>query len=111
MGYLKGRMCSLRGLRQQITDERDHDLALVWVQTCVIIHTLVSRIEGDDEDPEWRRECIRMGREGDENDRDEPVLSEQMRVRAGMAWREALKAKLFESGVTERMDDDGSDWE
>ncbi|KAJ7616875.1 hypothetical protein B0H17DRAFT_876951, partial [Mycena rosella] len=41
MGYIKGRFCSLRGLRQQIDDSVDHERALAWVKTCVVIHTLV----------------------------------------------------------------------
>ncbi|KIJ31769.1 hypothetical protein M422DRAFT_70812 [Sphaerobolus stellatus SS14] len=45
MGLLKGRFQSLKGLRQQIKDERDHRLAIEWIRTCLIIHTLIHDVE------------------------------------------------------------------
>ncbi|KAF9514843.1 hypothetical protein BS47DRAFT_1258617, partial [Hydnum rufescens UP504] len=38
IGFLKGHFSSLRGLRQQIKDERDHELAVYWVISCLILH-------------------------------------------------------------------------
>lgn len=68
VGYLKGRMSSLRGLRQQIGDECDHNLALAWVHTCLIIHTLVGRIEGADEDGEWGDQLMLENYKAQEDD-------------------------------------------
>ncbi|KIJ28342.1 hypothetical protein M422DRAFT_140947, partial [Sphaerobolus stellatus SS14] len=45
IGLLKGRFQSLKGLRQQIKDECDHCLALQWIRTCLILHTLIHDIE------------------------------------------------------------------
>jgi hypothetical protein len=45
VGYLKGRFGSLRGLRQQILNERAHHLALAWVKTCMVLHMLCWKIE------------------------------------------------------------------
>jgi hypothetical protein len=61
MGYIKGRFCSLRGLRQQIDNSRDHEHALVWVKTCIIIHTLVSIIEEGNEDEDFTAQLVQEG--------------------------------------------------
>ena len=61
MGYLKGRFSSLRGLRQQIDDARDHKRALAWVKTCIVIHTLVSLVENGNEDGEFVAELVQEG--------------------------------------------------
>jgi hypothetical protein len=45
VGYLKGRMQSLRGLRQDINSESDLFLALSWVRVCIIIHSLAMQHE------------------------------------------------------------------
>jgi hypothetical protein len=45
VGYLKGRFGSLRGLRQQIRNERAHHLAVAWVKTCLVLHMLCWKIE------------------------------------------------------------------
>lgn len=45
VGSLKGRFQSLKGLRQQIKNEKDHFQALEWVRTCIVIHTLIHDIE------------------------------------------------------------------
>jgi hypothetical protein len=50
MGYLKGRFCSLKSLRQQIDDERDHLCAVEWIRTCLILHTLIIRLNLEDEE-------------------------------------------------------------
>jgi hypothetical protein len=61
MGYLKGRFCCLRGLRQQIDDSRDHERALVWVKCCIIIHTLTSIIEEGNKDKDFVAQLVREG--------------------------------------------------
>ena len=45
MGYLKGWFQSLCGLCQQINSEHDYVLALVWIQTCLIIHLFSACME------------------------------------------------------------------
>jgi len=64
MGYLKGRFSSLRGLRQQIGDSKDHLRALAWVKTCIVIHTLISFVEEGDEDCEFMDDLVREGTDG-----------------------------------------------
>lgn len=105
IGYLKGRFQSLRGLRQQITTARDHNLAVDWVKTCVVIHTLVLRLEGMDEDEDFRDLCIAEGNDAEEVPPDAGNLprhhhtSDDRRKAAGYALREELKQRLVESGV------------
>ena|ERR1700690_2745875 len=99
MGYIKGRFCSLRGLRQQIDDARDHDRALVWVKTCIIIHTLVSIVERGSEDADFVAELVREGADGVHDvvrpDVDGP--SDTQRETLGKRKRTQLKQMLFES--------------
>jgi hypothetical protein len=66
MGYIKGWFCSLRGLRQQIDDIRDHGRALVWVKTCIVLHALISIIEEGDGDMEYVAELVQEGRDYEE---------------------------------------------
>jgi hypothetical protein len=72
MGYLKGQFQSLRQLRQNIDSEHDWLLALTWVRTCIIIHSLAFEVEHVVEDDafwEWVHQGV--GDDGDE--RLEPV--------------------------------------
>jgi hypothetical protein len=65
IGYLKGRFSSLRGLRQQINSKRDHEIAINWIITCVILHNIILDIEGGiDEDDEFSRELLEEGLDG-----------------------------------------------
>jgi len=93
VGYLKGRFCSLRGLRQQIDGTLGHERAIAWIKTCLVIHTLVSKIEHGSEDANFVQELIEEGSEGptDQND----VIAEAAREVRGQTLREKLKADLF----------------
>jgi G3E family GTPase len=54
MGFLKGQFQSLKGLQQQINCEKDLMLALAWVRTCLIIHSLAAQFEVvEEEDDFW----------------------------------------------------------
>jgi hypothetical protein len=62
MGYLKGRFQSLRGLRQQIKDPRDHKMALAWIKACLILHNKILDVEQViDEDDVFYRDMLREG--------------------------------------------------
>lgn len=96
MGYIKGRFCSLRGLRQQIDDAVDHTRAIAWIKACIVIHTLVFLIENGQEDPEYLQELVELGRE------EEPYMfnisdieAEAVRETRGQQMRTYLKQKLF----------------
>ena len=100
MGYIKGQFCSLRGLRQQIDNSRDHELALVWVKTCIIIHTLVSVIEQGDEDEDFISELVEEGIDDERNMLQSDVsggLSDMQREMGGTAKRTQLKYTLLEN--------------
>jgi hypothetical protein len=99
MGYLKGRFSSLRGLRQQIDDTRDHKRALAWVKTCIVIHTLVSFVEEGDEDGEFMAELVQEGTEapGDVTIGQVDGASDTQRESQGQRKRTELKTMLFES--------------
>lgn len=107
MGFLKGRFQSLRGLRQQIKDERDHRLAVEWIRACLIIHTLIHDIETESHncDAEFNEELIQMGLDEEEVLDDGGVDARgqhAVRESEGQKWQKRLKRRLFASGVTER---------
>jgi hypothetical protein len=99
VGYIKGRFGSLRGLRQQISNAQKHDSAIVWVKTCIVIHTLVGIIEDGDEDLDFIDELIREGiaeREQDHNV-DRIANADVRRETMGQQKRTDLKHLLFEN--------------
>ena len=100
MGYIKGCFCSLRGLRQQIDDSVDHERALAWVKTCIIIHTLISIIEHGTEDEEFVEELIQLGHQDVVRTHGMAGL-DAVHESQGQQKRNELKHKLFESGVVE----------
>ncbi|KAJ6465467.1 hypothetical protein C8R45DRAFT_939657 [Mycena sanguinolenta] len=102
MGYVKGRFCSLRGLREQIDDNAGHERALAWVKACLVIHTLIGFIEAGHEDFEFMEELLQEGRADPPTaDVDEEIVAEARRKTRGQKKRLDLKAKLFANGVVE----------
>lgn len=101
MGYIKGRFSSLRGLRQQIDDSLDHERALAWVKTCIVIHTLVAIIEEGAEDQDFMNELVQEGLANRPPPPQviETEVSSSTRKTRGQRKRTDLKAKLFASGV------------
>ncbi|CAK5274957.1 unnamed protein product [Mycena citricolor] len=107
VGFLKGRFQSLRGLRQQIKNEKDHLRALEWIRACLVLHTLIHIIEseGGSLDQEWVEELIRDGESDVEEDREEEAprrRGQGGRETAGNRKRRKLKEDLFASGATHR---------
>lgn len=106
MGMLKGRFGSLRRLRQQINNKRAHELAVMWVRCCLILHNLIMRIENFDEDEDFVRELVAAGEAheralhnaGNANDDNAPLENEAQQLAEGQAWREHVKDMLFDSG-------------
>jgi hypothetical protein len=101
MGYIKGRFCSLRGLRQPIDNARAHGRALIWVKTCIIIHTLVSIIEEGEEDDDFTAELVQEGLDETDThdvlqDRDGGGSSDVRQQGEGSAKRTELKCILLE---------------
>lgn len=81
VGYLKGWFQSLHGLCQQINSEWDYVLALSWVCTCLIIHSLAACIkDARYESDFW--EWLNNGM----SDEDERVEEEPVN---GFAWQHA----------------------
>jgi hypothetical protein len=103
VGYIKGRFCSLKGLRQQIDDSVDHGRALAWVKACIIIHTFVGVLENGREDAEFTDELIREGLDNPApaGTSVETEVSESARKTRGQKKRAELKLKLFNSGVAQ----------
>ncbi|KAF9503289.1 hypothetical protein BS47DRAFT_1310038, partial [Hydnum rufescens UP504] len=101
MGMLKGRFSSLRGLCQQITEPRDHLLALKWIESCLILHNLILDIEqGSEDDDEFTARMLREGmsangEDGHDIDFDEIVVVG--RISPGEWHRCELKAQLLDS--------------
>lgn len=98
MGYFKGRFASMRGLRQQIDDATDHERAIAWIKTCIVIHTMAFFIENGNEDPEFVEELIRDGLSDPSSTvQDDVVAEEAVRESFGQRMRTYLKESLFES--------------
>jgi hypothetical protein len=86
----------------QILEERDHHLAIAWIRTCIIIHTLIGQIESGQEDVEFEEELIQEGIDevssaSESDDGHEPRAAR--RENAGQRKRRHLKADLVASGV------------
>jgi hypothetical protein len=101
MGYIKGQFCSLRGLRQQINNIRDHGRALVWVKTCIVLHALISIIEEGDKDMEYVAELVQEGSNYEELHGTSRLecrdgLSDAQQQVGGRAERSQLKCILLE---------------
>ncbi|KIJ27664.1 hypothetical protein M422DRAFT_190760 [Sphaerobolus stellatus SS14] len=109
MGFLKGRFQSLKGLRQQIKDQQDHCLAVEWIRTCLIIHTLIHDIEQstNGRDPDFEEELIELGLEGTEEAEDAeeggaPAEEDEAHMTPGQKALNKLKRSLFASGIIGR---------
>lgn len=98
MGYLKGRFCSLRCLRQQIDSRKDHERALAWIKACLVLHTLIFQIEnGEDQDAEFNEEILREGLEADHATAggEDEIAAEARRETQGQQRREELKSYIL----------------
>jgi hypothetical protein len=95
-------------LRQQIKNMQDHERALAWIRTCIIIHTMIHEIETEDFDKEWDDELILDGLSSDElSSSDEVRVAAQTRRESqGQRKRRKLKADLFTSGLVDYRNSD-----
>jgi len=94
-------------LRQQIKNAQDHEHALVWIRTCIVIHTMIHEIETEDFDEEWNEELILDGLSSDElssSDADR-VAAQIRRESQGQRKRRKVKEDLFASGLVEHHHD------
>lgn len=96
MGYIKGRFCSLRGLRQQIDNVVDHERAIAWIKACIVIHTLIFRIEHGQEDPLFVEELVQAGSDAPSHSTDNDLATEAICETRGQRMREKLKKNLFD---------------
>jgi hypothetical protein len=96
MGYIKGRFCSLHGLRHQIDDAVDHERAIAWIKACIVIHTLIFRIEHGQEDPLFVQELVEAGSDTPSYNIDDDLAAEVVRETRGQRMREKLKKDLFD---------------
>lgn len=87
---------------------QDHERALAWIRTCIIIHTMIHEIETEDFDKEWDDELILDGLSSDElstSDEDR-VAAQTRRESQGQRKRRKLKADLFTSGLVDYRNSD-----
>lgn len=99
MGYIKGRFCSLRGLRQQIDTAQDHQRAIAWIKACIVLHTLVFFIEHGNEDPEFVEHLVERGNRHagpDDSGNIDEIEAEAARETKGQRKREELKEYILE---------------
>ena len=108
MGLVKGRFQSLKGLRQQIKDERDHCMAVEWIRTCLILHNLILDIENNSSthDADFEVELIGIGLQGEMDHGNNMEYMEDgqqgARLSQGQKFRLCLQCELFDSGITSR---------
>lgn len=102
IGFLKGRFKSLKGLRVKIVDERSHRFATYWVLACIVVHTFAMQCEeeeysdSDSEDDPFVGEGASSGSDDDQPEAG-PSWSSSQRLTAARAFRERLKAELFDA--------------
>ena len=104
---LKGRFQSLRELRLNIRKEKDVQIAVHWIQCCIILHNMIIRFEnhhrkqdGEYEGSlEWAHvegEAF-MSHESEDPDGDESVGDRSYEGTLGQATHLRLMGKLFDS--------------
>jgi DDE superfamily endonuclease len=82
IGLLKGRFQSLHELRIQIGSRERHLWAIIWIRCCFILHNLIIKIEGNNNDDSWMEELMQAGLDPMRLDPDEegwpaPAFSEE----------------------------------
>ena len=87
---------------------QDHERALAWIRTCIIIHTMIHEIETEDFDKEWDDELILDGLSSDELSTldEDRVAAQTRRESQGQRKRRKLKADLFTSGLVDYRNSD-----
>ena len=90
---LKGRFQSLRELRLQVRTKKDIQVAVHWIQCCIILHNMIIDFEkelGIDSSTGWARE------EGQEpNCPPQPVVVDDPAGTPGQQFRTELMRRLF----------------
>jgi DDE superfamily endonuclease len=106
VGYIKGRFCSLRGLRIQINQPHHLKIASLWITACIAVHCFAMTHEAgqDISADEFFREGLRIvaeertARASEEDniiDTDDEI-SRQVTLLEGKVKREQLKEFLLE---------------
>jgi hypothetical protein len=90
-------------LRQQIKNTQDHERALAWIRTCIVIHTMIHEIETEDFDEEWDEELILDGLSSDEliSSDEDRIAAQIHRESQGQRKRRRVKDDLFTSGLVD----------
>lgn len=118
IGYLKGRLHSLKGLRVNINSRAGHLFATYWITACICIHAYAMQREAeernDDGCADFDDPFIAEGltSESDTDSSDRNVLSRSTRLGRGAAnrltaakaCREKLKGCLFRAKEKRRED-------
>lgn len=107
VGFLKGRFCSLRGLRLQLSNSRHVQFATYWIIACIALHNfaLEHELNGNIEMDEFfqeGQEALQIDRDGQEldvegdADGDAGADARDLDLLRGRLKREELKQKLFD---------------
>lgn len=107
IGFLKGRLQSLKSLRVSIKSEKTHKFATYWVAACIGVHSFAMQCEDEerpdsDEDAAMADPFIRDGlsSSSDSSANTSPARrgrASQTRLQSGKAKRESLKQALFKT--------------
>jgi putative aminopeptidase FrvX len=79
MGILKGRWCSLKGLRVKIKTKKDTEKVNGWILSCLILHNMVTQFNDD-----W----------SDEMESDIDVSQDEELEEDGIEFRERIRESL-----------------
>ncbi|KAJ7473229.1 hypothetical protein FB451DRAFT_1035865, partial [Mycena latifolia] len=106
IGFLKGRLQSLKSLRISIKNEKTHKFATYWIAACIGVHSFAMQCEaqergtGSDDEAAMADPFICEGLSSSDSSANEAPprrRGNQTRLQAGKAKREWLKEALFKA--------------
>jgi hypothetical protein len=104
VGFIKGRFCSLRGLRVQINQVHQLSIATFWITACIAVHTYAMSHEAgtDITSDDFFREGLRIVEEeritrmdGEAAPAEIPEVTREVALLEGKVKREELKHALL----------------
>ncbi|KAJ7101179.1 hypothetical protein C8R44DRAFT_641780, partial [Mycena epipterygia] len=106
IGFLKGRLQSLKSLRVSIKSEKTHKFATYWIAACIAVHSFAMQCEDEerpdsDEDAVMADPFIHDGLSSSDSSANSTPQrrgrASQTRLQSGKAKREFLKQALFKT--------------
>jgi hypothetical protein len=102
IGLLKGTFQSLKEIRIQLINTKQHIIIIIWARTCIVLHNLIIHIKGDNFDKQWRECLVRTGldnmlsADGDANEKDKPRSALEQAQRRLETPRQRFRTKVMD---------------